>query len=646
MSDLKTKNILSKEKEVVKKSYGELVNNTLLDKANTLPKSSGCYFMKGDIGQVLYVGKAKDLKSRVTSYFNNSAKSPKTQLLVSHIKDFEFILTNSEAESLILENNLIKQYKPKYNIQLKDDKTYPYLQLNTNEAYPRLEYVRKPKKKKGLELYGPFPVGSNISKIIRVLTKSFTLRDCSLYEFNNRKEPCLLYQMKQCSAPCVGKISFDEYQSDLDKALGLFKNKKTVEDTLAVITNKMMAHAEKEEFEIAAQIRDYLEELTSFTEKSFDQNVEALNDSHADIVSYYKGEEEVDISIYLIRRGNLIGQKNFHFLNDDLLDEVEQEIILAMTQYYSQNIETIPEKIITSFEKSNAESFYMALKEIVGEGIKFKVQSQTKKYNSLLTATKKHAEECQRVRQENQDSVYIGLNKLKDLLNMKERPKTIECYDIAIWQGKSPTASQVFFYEGKPDKTGYKYYHLNERPEGNNDFAMMSEVFERRLKHGDFPDVFLVDGGVQQVNTVKKVLEQFKVEVPVVGIAKSRTLKKFNFKSSEVESSDERLVIQGRSNPYILNKCPSLLRILVQLRDEAHRFSRKLHHKTEKKRIIQSWVDKVKGLNPNVRKRILSNNSLSKEELGKMNITDLQNYLGIEQRHARILYDYLHAEEN
>ncbi len=175
---------------------------------------------------------------------------------------------------------------------------------------------------------------------------------------------------------------------------------------------------------------------------------------------------------------------------------------------------------------------------------------------------------------------------------------------------------------------------------------MMSEVFERRLKHGDFPDVFLVDGGVQQVNTVKKVLEQFKVEVPVVGIAKSRTLKKFNFKSSEVESSDERLVIQGRSNPYILNKCPSLLRILVQLRDEAHRFSRKLHHKTEKKRIIQSWVDKVKGLNPNVRKSILSNNSLSKEELGKMNITDLQNYLGIEQRHARILYDYLHAEEN
>ena len=204
-----------------------------------------------------------------------------------------------------------------------------------------------------------------------------------------------------------------------------------------------------------------------------------------------------------------------------------------------------------------------------------------------MDLTRKHAEESQRVRSENQESVYIGLNRLKELLKLNQRPKTIECFDIAIWQGKSPTASQVVFYEGMADKKSYRYYHLEERPEGNNDFAMMKEVFLRRLKYKNFPDVFLVDGGRAQVNTVIEILRELEVDVPVVGIAKARDLDSGNLHVKDIRKTEERLIIPGRANPYILNKCQSLFRIMVQMRDEAHRFSRKLHHKAEEDRLFQ-----------------------------------------------------------
>jgi len=210
----------------------------LLEKANSLPQQPGCYLMKDKNGRVIYVGKAKKLKSRVTSYFNNSAKSYKTDYMVSHVDQFDFIITRSDAESFVLENNLIKEHSPKYNIRLRDDKSYPYLQVNWNEPFPRLEYVRRPKKAKGKELYGPYPPGSNISMIMRVLTKSFGLRDCSLSEFKSRKTPCLLYQMRQCSAPCVGLITEKEYQEDLQNAVNFFKGPLKAKKTIQKLTGK------------------------------------------------------------------------------------------------------------------------------------------------------------------------------------------------------------------------------------------------------------------------------------------------------------------------------------------------------------------------------------------------------------------------
>jgi excinuclease ABC subunit C len=447
--------------------------------------------------------------------------------------------------------------------------------------------------------------------------------------------------MKQCSAPCVDKIEKEKYLENLNFALDFFRSNKKVKGVLEHLNSRMMNFAQDEHFEQAAALRDQIEELNAFAQKSFDQSVELLTDQNVDIISYHIGDVEIDISVYLIRNGNLLGHKNFHFLSADVLQDIEDEIILAMLQYYSQNSDLLPDKIVTPFDKQFVGEFEVALNEIAKK--KIKVSHKVKKYESLLGSTKNHAQESQRVRLQNQDSVFVGLNKLKALLNLTERPKTIECYDVAVWQGKSPTASQIVFYEGRAEKTQYRYYHLAERPEGNNDFAMMQEVFTRRLKKGDLPDIFLVDGGVAQVNTVKKVLDEFKVTVPVIGIAKARDLKKLGFRSSETLNSEERLIIQGRSNPYILNKCPSLMRIAVQMRDEAHRFSRILHHKAEKKRVIRSWIEDVKGLNKEIRQYILRTNTLSIDELKELTIKELQDFLGINVKYARAVYNFLHT---
>lgn len=578
----------------VKETSHKRTIEELLAKANTLPKKPGCYFMMNKAEEVIYVGKAKDLKSRVKSYFSNSQKTPKTQILVSHITSFDFIMTDSEAESYVLENNLIKKHRPKYNIRLKDDKSYPYISIDRNVEFPRLEYVRRPKKKKGVELFGPYPTGTNIGKVIQVVTKAFALRDCSLHEFRGRKTACILYQMKQCSAPCVGKISKSDYDESMEMALNLFKGKRKASTSLQFLRDLMLIKAEEEEFEHAALLRDYIAELELFLSSSYEQSVEFVDEKNVDIVSFYQGESETDISLYLIRGGALLGHRNYNFLNQDMLSDTEEEIIQYLLQYYSENDEAIPERIITSISDEFCNHFQSALQQIIGEQFKIKVEKGSKKYQSLLSMTQKHAEETQRVRIENEESVYTGLHRLKDLLKLKQRPKTLEGYDVAIWQGKSPAASQVVFYEGAPDKKAYRYYHLEERPEGNNDFAMMREVFLRRLKYGKFPDVFVVDGGKAQVNTVVKVLEELDIDVPVVGIAKARDLTSGNYSAREISKSEERLIIPGRANPYVLNKCPSLYRIIVQLRDEAHRFSRKLHHKAEENRLFKGKNKKIK----------------------------------------------------
>lgn len=564
------------------------------EKAKLLPTKPGCYLMKNKDDQIIYVGKAKNLRSRVQSYFNGSVKSPKTDILVSHIVDFDFIMTTSDAESFVLENTLIKKHTPKYNIRLKDDKSYPYVVINNNEPFPRLEFIRRVKRGKGVEVFGPFVTGSNIWDIIRILTQSFSLRDCKLSDFKKRKEPCLLYQMKQCSAPCVQKISAENYEIDLSYARDLFSGSGV--KTIRELEKRMVQAAEDEEFEKAALIRDNLTKLIEFANNFKQENAEHKDERDLDIVAYYQGDIEVDLSIYMMRNGVLLGHKNFNFSNLDIIEGVEDLILNFLFQYYSETYDSPPELVVTHMSQESNDM----LEEALGTLFKnIRVRPPQKKYDSFINLTRDHAFEQQRVRMLHEDSVYVGLNKLKDLLGLRERPVVLECFDVAIFQGTSPTASQIVFHDGKPDKKNYRYYHLEERPEGNNDFAMMKELITRRSDNGNLPDVFIVDGGQGQVSMFKEVLREVNIAIPVIGIAKSKVVRsKEGFKNEDIKKSEERLIIPGRSNPYMLNQNRSLYKIIVQMRDEAHRFSRKLHHKEEKKRVFNDKTKRKKPTGP------------------------------------------------
>ena len=609
----------------------------LLEKAKSLPSKPGCYLMKKTSGEVLYVGKAKSLKARVSSYFNASAKTPKTEILISHVRDFEFLITKNDAEAFVLENNLIKKHSPKYNIRLKDDKSYPYVLVDHSEDFPRLMYVRRFKRTKEKEIFGPFVVGSNISEVLRITTKSFGLRDCSLREFNSRKEPCLLYQMHQCTAPCVEKISKKEYKKDLDLALDLFRGKG--KKSLKELEARMHKAAEDELFEKAAMIRDNISILEEFLSGSVQKNVEfESGPGNIDVFGYHVGEFDIDMAIYMVRNGILLGHKNFSFPIVDINDEIEDELRTFLFQYYFSTNDTLPELLFIPENLAEVTSFKEAMTEIEKN---IKVKKPTKKYEQLMKLAIDQAFEHQRVRLSNQESIYVGLNKLAELLGMKERPVVLECYDVAIFQGSSPTAAQIVFHNGKPDRKNYRHYGLEVREEGNNDFAMMKELMRRRLPKGNLPDVFIVDGGKGQVSSLLEVLREENIDIPVCGIAKSKSGKKDTFKSTSITKTEERLIIPGRVNPYILSKNMSLFRIVTQMRDEAHRFSRRLHHKKEKDRVISSWLDEVEGIGPKTRKQILERMDMSMSELSELSVLELQNKFEVSEKIALNLFEYL-----
>lgn len=609
----------------------------LLEKAKSLPTKSGCYLMKDKDEKILYIGKAKNLKARVTSYFNQSSKSTKTEFMVSHVRDFDFIMTESDAEAFVLENNLIKKHSPKYNIRMRDDKSYPYVVVDHNEPFPLMRYERRVKRGTGIEVFGPFVVGSNISEVLKVIRKSFRLRDCSLREFNSRKEPCLLYQIKQCSAPCVDYINNVEYQRDLKLAENFFKGKGS--ESLKVLAEKMHEASESEEFELAAIIRDHIQTLNEFMEFRSQKNAEIDKGiPDFDVVAYYVGEDEVDISFYIVRNHLLLGHKNFHFLVNECAEEVVDEVLNFIYQYYSSSHDSLPQQVIANFEEEKM----LLLEQGLKSNFQIKLRTPDRKYASLMELTLNHATEQQRVRLENEDSVFVGLNKLKELLNLKERPRKLECYDIAIFQGTSPTASQIVFIEGREERSLYRHYNLETRDEGNNDFAMMKEVISRRIKYGELPDVFIVDGGKGQVSSFKAVLDEEGLNIPVVGIAKEKSKdKKGSFQKETVSKSDERLIIPGRANPYILNKNKSLLKIIVQMRNEAHRFSRRLHHKGEEKRVITTWIDQVSGIGPKKRQELLQRMDKNIDELSQMSALELMNYFDVNIKIAEKMNDVL-----
>jgi excinuclease ABC subunit C len=604
----------------------------LLEQARLLPTKPGCYLMKNEAEQIIYIGKAKSLKARVQSYFQQGPKGAKTEMMVSHVRSFEFVMTETEAEALVLENTLIKQNGPKYNIRLKDDKSYPYVVVDHGEPFPTLQYLRRVKRSPDREIFGPFVLGSQISQVIKVLTKSFQLRDCSLHEFRSRKEPCLLYQMHQCSAPCVGKITPEQYEQDLNLALGPLRGKG--KETLQAMESRMHEASEQLHFELAAQLRDHLQLLNQFLEVEHQRHAEFTNDDHQlDVLAFYESDEGIDIALCMIRHGLMLGHKNFSFSREDVLEEASDFITRFVLEYYSSTHDSLPEFLVLSKDQLNDESYTVLDQALKVQGL-IRIKRPGSSLRSLVELTFRQAHENQRYRLSQEEGIQLASLKLQELLGLASKPKRLECYDVAILQGSSPTAAQIVFEQGKPLRESYRHFSLEERPEGNNDYAMMREILARRLKHGELPDLFFVDGGVGQVNVFLAVLRDHGIDLPVVGIAKSKTR----------SSGEERLIIPGRSNPYFLSKCPPLMKILLQMRDESHRFSRRLHHRKEQKRLIRSWLDEVSGIGPKTREKILKIKGITQAEARGYSVEDFCRTFGLSKKIARALYDHLHTQ--
>lgn len=586
----------------------------LAEKARNSSASPGVYRMLDKDSKILYIGKAKSLTHRVRSYFAKNIEDVKTRTLVSKIHDFDLILTRSEAEALILESILIKKHKPRYNIALKDDRSYPYVVIDQSHTFPKLVYMRRPRKTKNVKIFGPFASAQALRAALRIVNKNFKLRDCSDTEFANRSRPCINHQIGICSAPCTGLITPQDYQNDIDHALKVLSGQGT--EVLTQMEAEMEKFSAAEEFEHAAKVRDQIQFLSETIHRRKRSSVEqsAGDQTNRDVVGWYRKPDAATVALLFVRGGNLVDSTSFHF---DGIDGKTDEEILAqfVAQFYlaedklEESTElptgnfafpgaegkTKPDEILLPFtfpEQDLVEESFIEL----GHKVKFLLPQKGAKHD-LIELAQKNAENAFEEKQREKGSIYRVLSDLKIKLKLENYPRRMECYDISNLGDTGIVASRVTFIEGKPDKSLYRHYKIRSTST-QNDFASMREVIERRLlktledaqNPEEPPDLIIIDGGKGQLSMAVEVMKELNITgIDLVSLAKARTveenleaqveLAKENllegdpFATREVERAFERVFKPGRMNPIVLSPESAICHLMQRIRDEAHRFA-------------------------------------------------------------------------
>jgi excinuclease ABC subunit C len=575
----------------------------LKERVKDFPTQAGVYLMKNQADKIIYVGKAKSLKSRVRSYFTDSKDhSPKTKILVSHIYELEYILTKTEVEAFLLEASLIKKHRPKYNIRLKDDKSYPYIKLSWKDKFPRL-YLARRVIKDGSLYFGPYTSGYAVHGTIRFLNRTFKVRDCTDAVFKTRKRPCMTHQIGRCTAPCVNLVSEDEYRSDMDGAKAFLKgnDKKVLKD----LRERMKKASSDERFEVAGRLRDSIESVKAILEKQ--AVINASSDKDQDVVGFFGDERGTLIETVHIRQGRMIGTRSHFFpMLDphDPLEDAREWLVSFLNQYYEDNI--IPEEVLLSVDVGqDLNKLMMAvLKERSGNEITVKMGT-SEKAQALIEIANQNAKAHFEKYVTKSIEKTKGLEEIKDKMGLGELPVRIECFDISNFQGKESVASQVVFEDGVPSKENYRRYKI-KTVEGPNDYASMKEVLQRRFQHKEYedPQLIVIDGGKGQLNVALKILEEIgRSDIPVVGLAKARVQGAFS--DADVQSSEERFFLKGRQNPVIFKPNSEAHHILVGIRDEAHRFAITYHRKLREATTLESELDMVVGLGEKRKKELL-----------------------------------------
>ena len=593
-------------------------NTELLEKVKRLPSKPGIYIMKSKDNKIIYIGKAKNLKNRVSSYFHSSNQyNEKIRSLVSKVENIDIILTDNEVEALILENNLIKKYRPYYNIELKDNEKYPYIKI-TNEPFPRIIKTRI-KRDDGAHYFGPFPSVKSINHTIKTITDIFPLRRCNRKIDKQNYSPCLNYYLGKCKSPCSGKISEQEYNKMVDQVILFLKGK---EKKLINIVKKEMEDASKRRnFEHAIELRDRLKALEAIMEE---QKITSTNNESEDIIATCSDENITHASILIKRKGKIIGLKDFDYKTK--LDEIESfEQFLEL--YYWDNYD-IPDKIIIPFEIDNIETLSKYLSEKSGRKIKIEL-SYFSNEKKLLEMARKNA--LYKVREKAFEYNPInGLTSLKNILNLSNTPKVIEGFDIATLLGNFSVASMVRFKDGIPSKKDYRRYKIRYS-KGQNDVEMMKEAVTRRYQRllnekSPLPDIILIDGGLPQINGVKYVLSEFGItNVMILGLAKK----------------EEHIFKPGENKPIILEKTNDALKLLMAVRNEAHRFANSYHLKLRDKENLRSKLEEIKGLGEKRISIVLK--SIEKLD-SNIQLDKIESIPGIGKNYSRKIYQALKDE--
>jgi excinuclease ABC subunit C len=570
-----------------------MISDKIYEQFRYVSSDAGVYLMKDDAGKVIYVGKASNLKKRLASYVNPSDQSnAKTFALIRNIADIETIITASELEALMLESNLIKKYKPRYNVILKDDKRYPSLRLDIRHPYPNLEMVRKPQKD-GALYFGPYASSGALYETLHLIHKTFRLRKCKTNIFKNRSRPCLNYQIGVCLAPCCLEVSHELYQSMVKEVILLLKGR--TPDLIRNIKAEMLEWAELQEYEKAAQLRDKLFALEKIAEKQVSVSTDIKD---KDVIAFVRSSEYSVFTMLFVRGGCLIGTRHFNFKETLSTDA---ELMETFIRQYYEKAHFIPDEILAQIQPDHAALIEARLKDISGKKVKI-LQHIVGEKVRLLKMAYKNAEKKLTDLITSLNSETEKLSRLQQKLKLDRLPVRIECFDNSNISGTSPVAGMVVFENGKPDKSSYRKYKIRSVSE-QDDYAYMSEVLTRRFGKGEdskpYPDLLMVDGGKGQIGIAVSVLRELGLEkeFTIIGIAK---------KDEKKGEHEDKIYMAGRADPVQWGREKDLLLFLEHIRDEAHRFAISFHRKQRQKASVTSILDNIPGLGPKRKKMLIT----------------------------------------
>jgi excinuclease ABC subunit C len=592
---------------------------------DSLPARPGVYRMLDAQGEILYIGKARSLRSRVASYFQPSNVQPKVQALIAKTANMEVTIANSDTEALLLEYNLIKKHRPRYNVVLRDDKSFPYLHLETGHPFPRLNFYRGSRKQPG-RYFGPYPSAGAVRETLQQLQKLFRLRNCDDTYFSNRSRPCLQYQIQRCTAPCVGLITPEAYARDVDAAIKVLEGRN--DEVNQDLARRMEAAAERLQFEEAAHLRDQLAKLKVIQAQ---QIVTAGMDHDADVIAAAEVNGEFCVALMFVRSGRSLGSTTF-FPKAPLAD-LPEVLAAFVTQYYLER-EAPPEILV---ERKFEEMPLLEAALAARSGHKVRISASVRGIRARwLEMVRNNAEQALTMRGLKRGSVESSLEEMREVFDLEETPSRLECFDISHTSGTDTVASCVVFGVDGPIKSEYRRFNIAGIQPGD-DYAAMNQALMRRYKRVRdrevvAPDVLLIDGGKGQLAEAAKVLEELAVTgITLIGVAKG----------ADRRAGQEQLFLLGRETPTILPPDSYALHLIQRVRDEAHRFAIAGHRRKRAKRHNQSILETIPGLGP-VKRRELLKQFGGLQGILRAGIDDFVQVRGLGRELAEVIYEHLH----